>query len=652
MKRRVINIVPLLVLVTGCVPYQGGAVGGTVEKPEGPEPPKPHIVVEAETTRAIQGVSVVERRRYFNLCDAGSGFDTRVRPEIYHELIGELDASFGRRLGGISFWAGKTQEDARRPGFADLSPLKGLRPTDPSERFLKDCGPNLDVAWHGNHNGYPAYMGKHFKGTSNYHGTPEWLPENTAAAAELAAAVLKYTYTDFDRPAFFEPLNEPHWEFWSDPHLVDWHLATMEAVHREAPGVRVGGPCLSVAYFYRDNYRLWLGMKDFMDRTGGQMDFYSFHAYDFFNWRDGDFRGRMQSGLPLEGVLDLVQNYAVNTFGAEKDLVLSEHGGYVLGGNGMYDGEAEAAELARVHFPGDSFDLEMKKRSIVNALMLQAVVANTLVFMDHPHGVRKAVPFLLPESWSWDRKYYAQLFVPYDYTDETRPVPTHLLNFFRFFRDVEGRRVKALCSDPDLQVRAFVSGSRLFLIVNNLSPEPETVSLKGIHAEEVGIRRLGRNADFSGRYTEETTALPEALDVGGLEAVMLIAGFSGPVEEEDFVNEVVCYGDRVTVPLTEAEFRISVPVEKEIDYAVLRIGLTRSPGLRRDPVVLLNGKPLEVPLEDCADRLEDKEYATTKLVALDPAELLAENTVRISFPDGGDGSVGSVVIRAAVKQRP
>jgi hypothetical protein len=423
----------------------------------------------------------------------------------------------------------------------------------------------------------------------------------------------------------------------------------MDAVHRETPGVKVGGLCMSVAYFYRDDYRLWKGMKDFMDRTGGRMDFYSFHAYDFFNWENGGFRGRIQSGLPLEGVLDLVQNHAVNSFGKEVDVVLSEHGGYVLGGKGLYDGEAAAAEIAAEYFPGGTFEHEMKKRSIVNVLMLQAVVANTLTFMDHPHVVRKAVPFLIPETWGWDPKYYAQLFVPYNYTDKTRPVPTHLLNFFRFFKGVDGRRVKAPCNDPDLQVQAFVSGSRLFLLINNLSPEPEAVSLKGIDTETVELRRLGRNIDFTGRYTEQTVARPETIRLEGLEAVMLIADSGRPVGEESSVNEIVCYGDKVAVRIPDAEFRIRVPVGKAIDYAVLRIGLTRKAGLRRDPVVTLNGKKLEVPVEDCAGRLEEKEYATTKLIPLNPADLRAENRVRITFSDGDAGTVGSAVIRAAVK---
>jgi hypothetical protein len=165
----------------------------------------------------------------------------------------------------------------------------------------------------------------------------------------------------------------------------------------------------------------------------------------------------------------------------------------------------------------------------------------------------------------------------------------------------------------------------------------------------VELRRLGRNADFTGRYTEQTVATPESLTLEGLEAVMLIADFGRPVEAKSSVNEIVCYGDKVAVPLRDAEFKIRVPVEKEIDYAVLRIGLTRTAGLRRDPVVMLNGKKLDVPLEDCAGRLEEKEYAATKLIPLNPADLRAENRVRVSFPDGDSGAVGTAVIRAAVK---
>ena len=490
------------VLLAGCAPEmekKGFPVLDEAEKPpvvrREIDWAKPYIVVEPQTTRAIQGVSEMDRKRYFNICDQGAGFDRRMAGgEGVYEELRDLGIFFGRNLGPVKDWKKRIKEDPDRPGFADLSVLKKYKPVEPGGQFIKDFGPNLNVAAHGNHNAYPEFMGQHFKGTSDYHGTPEYIPENIEAAAELAAAVLKFGYSDFNRPAFFEPLNEPHWEFFNDQHLADWHLKTMEMVHRATPEVKVGGLCMSVAYMYRDDYRSWKGLKQFIDMTEGKMDFYSFHAYDFVRWENETFGGRVQSGLPLEGVLDLMQNYTVNTLGKEVDVVVSEQGGYIHGEpRGMYDGEAVAAELARNYFPGDTFEHEMKKRSIVNFVMLSAVIANTMTFMDHPHCVQKAVPFLIPTTWGWDKKYYAQLYVPYNYEDTSRWVPTDLLHFFRLFQGVDGRRVKALCSDPDLQTRAFVDASKLYLVVNNQSLRPESVELYGIGTSTVEVRRLGRN---------------------------------------------------------------------------------------------------------------------------------------------------------------
>jgi hypothetical protein len=279
---------------------------------------------------------------------------------------------------------------------------------------------------------------------------------------------------------------------------------------------------------------------------------------------------------------------------------------------------------------------------------VSSILANTMAFIDHPHTVKKAVPFLLPNTWSWDVKYYANLYVPYNYTDQSQWVETHMLDFYKFFQGVDGRRVKALCSDPDLQTRAFVDGSKIYLAVNNQSWGAESVSLYGIDAKTVEIRRFGRNADFTAYFTSEKIATPEQLEVAGREAVMIVADLGRPVAEKKAVNEIVCYGDKMMIPLKMATFKISVPQDKPIDYAVLRVGLTRTSDLSHAAIITLNGKALEVPLEDCADRLNAGEYGTTKLVNLNPVDLLAENTVTISFPDGEQGFVGTAVIRAAV----
>ncbi len=641
MKKLSYMIVPASVLMTGCF---AGSKEAKVDWN------KSQIVIDAETTREVGGVSEMDRKRYFALGDDGVGFEKRMPEEIYDYLINDLGAAFGRGLGPVQWTAKTLKEDPKNPGYTDVSPLKDKKLPEPSAQFQKDLGKNLDVASHGNHNAYPVYMGQHFNEDSSYGGKPEWIPKNIDAAAKLAAAIMKYNYNDFNRPRFFEPLNEPHWRFFPDPQLAAWHMAVKKEVQKETPDVLVGGMCQSVSYFYRDNYQNFNGFKGFLKNTNCELDFYSFHSYDYFDWKDGDFRGRVQSGLALEGSLDLFQNYTMNTFGKEVDIVVSEHGGYVNAEpKGAYDGEKVAAEIAAKYFPEDTWENELKKRSVISFVHLSSIIANTMAFMDHPHTVQKSVPFLLPNTWGWDPKYYAGLFVPENYDKKSgKWVESPMLAFYKLFKDVDGRRVKVLSNDPDLQTRAFVDGSKMFLAVNNQSWRPETVSLNGIDAKKVTIRRLGRNADFTQYFTEETISTPSELVLNGREAVVVIADNGKEIKEKATVNELNCYGDKTMVPVKDAQFKINVPVDQKIEYASLRVGLGRKSDLGHDVVITLNGQKLNVPMEDCADRLNEGEYGTTKMVMLNPADLKAENEVTVSFPDGQPGFVGSAVIRVAV----
>ena len=205
-------------------------------------------------------------------------------------------------------------------------------------------------------------MGKTTTKVASRERKPQYFPANLDAAAELAAAALKTAYSDFDRPAFHEPVNEPHWSFPALPEFQQWHLQIMEAVHKSTPEVKVGGPCLPV--------------------------------------------------------MDLIPNYTMNAYGKEVDLVLSEHGAY--GANEL------GARLADTHFPGSGFEWEMKKRSIDDFNMASGALAHALVFMEHPHVVKKAVPFILLQSMGWDPVYYATLYTPRNFIHKNDWVASHV----------------------------------------------------------------------------------------------------------------------------------------------------------------------------------------------------------------------------------
>ncbi|MGC6455284.1 MAG: beta-agarase [Coraliomargaritaceae bacterium] len=644
LKNKTLTLLSLLSIPAGFLWAHSTREAGDTETAE--------IHIFPELTRAIGGVSELDRKRYFSVSDHGTGFDKRMPDEIYDYLVNDLGITFGRQLGPVKWTASRLPEDPNRPGYADVSSLKNQKLSQPGEQFMLDFGPNLDVAAHGNHNAYPAYMGKYQLEGAKYRDKAEWVPENIDAAVELAAAVFEYNYNDFDRPKYFEPLNEPHWLYFKDQHFADWHMAIHKRFKEDFPEVEVGGMCQSVSYFYRENYQNFSGMQGFYDATDGQMDFYSFHSYDYFKWEDGDIRGRVQSGLPLEGNLDLLQNYAVLQHGKEVDVVVSEQGGYIsVQPRGEYDGEPVASLIAEKYFPEDTWENELKKRSVVSFVHISSIIANTLAFIDHPHTVKKSVPFLLPNTWAWDPKYYAGLFVPENYTDKSKWVPSPMLDFYKLFRDVEGRRVVAHSSDPDLQTRAFVDGSKLYLVINNQSWRPESLRLYGLPSRKVEMRRYGRNDDFTAYYKESKKRLSKrAMEIAGRETVVFVVDTKSIIQEENVLNEISCYGDQTRVLLSEKpSIHVAVPTDQEIEYAYLRIGLTRVPGLNKQPVVLLNGKELDVPLEDCADRFDISEYGTTKIIPVDPYDLKAMNRVEVSFPDGDDGAIGSVVLRVAVQ---
>ncbi|WP_041745427.1 hypothetical protein [Coraliomargarita akajimensis] len=633
-----------LALFTGCASNTGSTSTDSASSATA-------IKVSPNVDRQIEGVAEIERKAYFSICDHGTEFRERCRSDERFEELLDLQINFGRHLGpvqGAVKWRNAVREDPNRPGYADLDYLKQQLQKDvkdPDPKMVETFG-KLDIAAHGNHNSYPDFMEKYATKQAQVGPHQESIPANVEAAAELAAHVMAYGYNDFDRPTYFEPLNEPHWSYYGDQQLADWHVGTMEKVHELAPGVKVGGPCQPVSYMYANAYGTFRGFASFIDATEGKMDFYSFHCYDYFRPGDGDFGGRVTSGLPLESVLDMIPNYTLNNYGKIYDIVISEHGGYESGAK-------FTTELAKKHIPGEGFEWEMKKRSIADFNAINTMIANTLAFMNHPHTVKKAVPFTLLESMAWDPTYYSTLYAPRDFKDKTDWVASQRHLFYKFFKDVQGRYVKIENNDPDVQALALANDNTLYVVLNNLANEETALDLSIKAGADMNIRRFGRNADFTPYYSEQALSSLKDITLVGRESILLKIAYKKAIRTQETINERAFYSDKVAVavPQDGETFTIQMPEGADVDYAQLRVGFCRAFDAPKEVVVLLNGEQLKVPMEDSADRLvqPDKEFATTRLIPVDPAKLLADNTVKVIFPDGGAGSVGSVVIRAGLK---
>jgi Porphyranase catalytic subdomain 1 len=609
------------------------------------------IVIEPTCTRRIEGTSDLNRSTYFNLFTNIDKTSCKT-PEVYDWLVKENRIVWGSIQGVMTAEYGgfKYTEDPKRPGFVDQESLKKRLAAiayQPTEDYRHDMGNRIELVSHDHTNAHPSFMGETMSKAAAKEDKKHQrhsLPTNLEAAAELYALSLLHGFSDFNRPQWLELLNEPHWSYWSDPHLANYHTVTRDAVHRMVPGVRVGGPCLPVAYYYGRQYDNFRGLRDFIDNTKCGLDFYSFHVYDFLDdtEKPDDFAGRITSGLPLESVLDLIQNHTVNHYGKKVDIVISETGGY--GAKKRIEAEA------RKRIPGEGFEWEMKKRSIDDFNMVSSLIGHTLTYMDHPEAVKKSVPFILLDAMAWDPTYYSTLYVPRNFQDKNDWVATKKIHFYQMFRDLQGRRVTASCPDPDVQTRAFVDGNSVFVVMNNLSNQPKNVRLEMPAPAWMMVRRFGRHADLTPYLTEEVVTPVKSLALKPREAVLLRAEFIKPVVQERVVNEISCYGDKVATKVKDkTAITVKVPHLDQVDHAWLRVGISRPQEGAPEVDIVLNGKPLVVPLEQCADRLTEKgkDYASCKLVRLDPAALQEVNTITVSFPDGKPGAVGAVVIRAA-----
>jgi len=134
-----------------------------------------NITIHPTKTRSIAGISKIDRNAYFSLCDEGANLDKKVKTaERFDYLTKELDVRFGRLLGPVQRFvkhSKSVQEDPNRPTFADITHLKKHlegKTKHPSEKMKAAFGDNLDVAAHGNHHGFPKFMGEFFNGWASW----------------------------------------------------------------------------------------------------------------------------------------------------------------------------------------------------------------------------------------------------------------------------------------------------------------------------------------------------------------------------------------------------------------------------------------------------------------------------------------------------
>ncbi len=616
------------------------------------------------STKAIRGVDQFERKKYINLAASTGEVNSKLGTgEQAQRYVNELEMTVGRSLSMVyaeTNWGKSLFEDPDREGYVDIERMKAkFESTSSTDRtdypfYATAYGSNnQDLAVHDRAPSYPSFMEQYSVTSSGT--TSEEFPVNTKAAGELAANVLKYRYNDFNRPKYYEIVNEPKWTVWSDSRFTSLHTDVKKEVDALGLDINVGGPCYAVSNFYQNNYQNLSHMTDFIDNTNFELDFYSFHTYDYITWntRSGVFEGSINSGIPLEGVLDALASYTYNEYGRELHYVASEHGGYLPD----EDNRTTALDFyGKYYFPGEGFDFEMEKRSIDNFIMVNSAIANAFTFINHPHVVLKSVPFILLESASWDTYYYSSLLVKEDFDkNSANYVECKLIYFYDYFKDVKGRRVNSYCDATDIQHFALVNDNTLMLMYHNQSNSTGEINLNINGMSEapssITVRKLGANAiDKRPYFTEEAAATDlSSLYIEGQESVAIFVTYPNPIAESEYMDEIPHYATEQGVEFTGSKtFSLDIDNFDTLKDAFLRVGIHRENGSNSGINITVNGNTYETSTEKAASRLTSSEdgYVTQRVIQIPLSQLHAEdNEIKVQFTDGGQGGVGAVVLR-------
>ena len=382
------------------------------------------------------------------------------------------------------------------------------------------------------------------------------------------------------------------------------------------------------------NFNYWnTRMKMFIDRAGAYMDGFSVHLYDGINVTGTDTK---RSGSNSEAVLDMVEAYSYIKFGHVKPLAISEFGGI--------DNSK----------PDDSYDDISSVRSVSSF--------NHFLFnlMERQDNLFISIPFVSDKA-EWHitaannyTSYSAALFIP-DNPQNLKNTTWRLNDkkyFFELWKNVKGERVDITSSNPDIQVQAFKDGGRLYIALDNLDDNPQTVYLNNKNSwkdvSNVTKRSLYVNYNAGIEYTEQNVpSMPESISIVPNQTIVLVADVSSSA----FTNSIIrnkYYSSEYLKPIS-AGSSLSFPftgIESGSGRASLRMSIGRPVSASKKPVVKINGTAVSVP-DNWKGYGQSNRNIFFGMIEV-PFDILllknGDNNVDITFSDGG-GHVSSMILQ-------
>ncbi len=568
-----------------------------------------NVEINPVIKRFIENVSNLDRTKYFNIHSNSNDAE-------HVDLINNYKVNRGRGFWGpFSYAKSQTGQVGVYPNYRD-----GNNDTRNVSRFIATEHPNSV-----------------FKDNINWQNGADW-----------AVEYYKDFANDDGRPEFFELMNEPFVhadDFYTGPwsnseqeriklQMAKFYNAVGLAFKNEQSlsKMKVIGYSSAWPSMEINNFKHWDdNMKMFMDVAGDNMYGFATHLYDGINVSGQDNK---RSGSNSEAILDLIETYSFKKWGFIKPHAISEYGAIE---SGFGDNYSDIASIQTI-------------RSI-----------NHILFnlLEREDKMAISIPFITGKG-EWHitaqnnyQPYSAALWKP---TNLGEPIPegweyTPKIRFYEMWKYVSGSRVFIKSDNPDVQSIAFVNTNDLFVALNNLDDENQTINLNINNLngfQQVRIKSLKIYNNQLPEYTDEIFySPPSSITLAPGETIILTYKVNNGFPTENIIRKKNYYNNKYLVPINanvEIPFNFNDVSLSGDGYANLRMSIGRKHDRSKKPILKINGTTVSVPNNwagyDQANR--DDFFGMINIPV--PYEILSTNNIiSVEFPDN-DGKISSLIL--------
>ncbi|MEO1993137.1 MAG: beta-agarase, partial [Pirellulales bacterium] len=587
----------------------------------GSEFPRERVEIDIDTEHelVIGGTSDLQRERWFRM----------------HELPGAVDPSFEQWALERNMYPGRSafkfhpaitqrwgdwqplQERSDQLGAADMSFFDQF---DAGARYRSAIPEFLSKPFACCFNDWPEFMSVPLVGR----GTPRI--EYFDSAAELAAAYVEDQIKDGGVTAhWWEVKNESsvqsEWaHHWKEKEgidgwglLADFHNRVADAVHRQAPSVKVGGPASAYMQVQVRDFGLYRDEARFIEETRGHIDFFSHHFYENASTLGAhERRGMGYTNYLLgryEAILDMLRAHMHKVDNVLPMLI------------------TECGSLQNGRQPSD------------NWLRLLAWSAYLTKSMQRPDQIELFVPFIFLHM-PWNPNSGDAAFTPK--ADRTKHRTrddfdrTTIAQYFELWRDFDGRRLPVHFNRDWLDVVAVHDGKRISIAVTNMGGRQIAVDLSNVTNRLVPTKTTQMRLNyhhgevvFEPEHDVDASAIPVDVNETTIVRLMLDAGLAP-------ANKVELQRHYATATAIKSEgepllFDVHTGDGTTMKSVRLILGLHRRGGITEALKVRVNDSPVVL---DTGDAHEFSDFFAPLEASVDPLVVRRDNRITITAQPG------------------